>query len=152
MKVNIVKKSDNAKLPTRGSEGAAGYDVYAATEKIMPSPTGLIVEYDTGLAFELPKGYYMDVRPRSGVTTKTSLILGNGCGVLDSDYRGTLKFQFRDTNPGNGRKYQIGDRIGQILIKKYEDVDFTEVETLTDTERGEGGFGSTDEQDKEQES
>ena len=71
------------------------------------------------------------------------MILGNGAGVIDSDYRGTVKFQFRNTNPVLGKKYKVGERIGQIVIKKYEDAEFEEVTELSDTARGEGCFGST---------
>lgn len=145
MEIKIKKLNEEAKMPTRATDGSAAYDVYAVSEKVKMEPTGPIVEYDTGLAFEVPKGYYIDVRSRSSITTKTTLMLGNGCGVLDSDYRGPLKFQFRQVNPVAGKKYKVGDRIGQIMIKKYEDVDFTEVEELSKTKRGEGGFGSTGE-------
>jgi len=145
MNIKIKKLNDNAKLPTRATDGSAGYDVYAVDETVNISLTGPIVEYDTGLAFEIPQGFYLDIRPRSSVTTKTTLMLGNGCGVLDSDYRGSLKFQFRQVSPVAGKKYAIGDRIGQILLKKYEDIEFVEVEDLSDTERGDGGFGSSGE-------
>jgi len=141
--VKVKKVLPNAQLPVKGSNGAAAYDVFAAKETLFNELTGPVVEYDTGLAFEIPPGYYIDARARSGVTTKTTLTLGNGCGVIDSDYRGTVKFQFRNINPVLGKKYKVGDRIGQIIIKKYEDVTFEEVTELSDTDRGEGGFGST---------
>jgi len=143
MNIKVKKVLENAKLPVKGSDGAAAYDVFAAKETLMMGLTGPLVEYDIGLSFEVPKGYFMDVRPRSGITAKTTLMLGNGAGVVDSDYRGTVKFQFRNIMQGAGKKYNIGDRIGQILFIKCEDVDFQEVEELSDTDRGEGGFGST---------
>lgn len=145
MNINVKKLNKEAKMPTRATDGSAGYDVYAVSEKLKMEITGPIVEYDTGLAFEIPKGYYLDVRPRSSVTTKTTLMLGNGCGVLDSDYRGPLKFQFRQINPAAGKKYKVGDRIGQIILKKYEDIEIVEVQELSETNRGDGGFGSTGE-------
>ena len=92
MNIKIKKVLPNAQLPVKGSDGAAAYDVFAAKETFLQELTGPVVEYDTGLAFEIPKGYYIDARPRSGITTKTTLLLGNGCGVIDSDYRGTVKF------------------------------------------------------------
>lgn len=143
MQIKVKKLNPEAKLPTRATDGSAGYDVYAVSETLHMGITGPTVEYDTGLAFEVPKGYYIDVRARSSITTTTTLMLGNGCGVLDSDYRGPLKFQFRQINPAIGKKYKVGDRIGQVVIKKYEDVDFVESVELTDTTRGTGGFGST---------
>lgn len=141
--IKVKKVLPNAKLPEKGSDGAAGYDVFAASEKILNLRTGPVVEYDTGLAFEVPRGYYIDCRARSGITTKTTLMLGNSAGVVDSDYRGTIKFQFRQIAPALGVKYNIGDRIGQIIFKKYEEVDFEQVDELSETNRGEGGFGST---------
>ena len=143
MNIRVKRVNKEAKLPTRGTSNSAGYDVYAVSEKVRMELTGPVVEYDTGLSFEVPDGYYLDVRSRSSVTTKTTLLLGNGSGVLDSDYRGTLKFQFRQINPVAGKKYKIGDRIGQVILKKYEEMEFTEVEELSDTARGQGGFGST---------
>lgn len=141
--IKVKKVLPNAQMPVRGSDGAAAYDVFAAKETFLNEIGGPIVEYDTGLAFEIPRGYYIDVRPRSGITTKTTLMLGNGAGVVDSDYRGTVKFQFRNIAPQMGKKYKVGDRIGQIIFKKYEEVDFEEVTELSETKRSEGGFGST---------
>ena len=143
LKVKVKKILDNAVLPVKGSDGAAGYDVFAASEVFKPEKTGPIFEYDTGLAFEVPKGFGMFILPRSGVTTKTSFILGNSVGLLDSDYRGTLKFQFRNMTPGMGKKYNVGDRIGQIVILPVPEINFEVVDELSDTKRGEGGFGST---------
>lgn len=141
--VKIKKVLPNAVLPIAGTAGAAGYDLTAATETFKPELTGPIFEYDTGLAFEIPPGYVGLVFPRSSVTTKSSLMLGNCVGVIDSDYRGTVKFQFRNVNPMAGKKYQVGDRIGQIIIMPYPAVKFEEVDELNDSARGQGGFGST---------
>lgn len=139
--IGIKKTLPNAVLPIRGSDGAAGFDLTAATEKFRPELTGPVWEYDTGLAFEIPPGYVGLVFPRSSITTKTSLTLGNCVGVIDSDYRGTVKFQFRPIPPG--KKYNVGDRIGQIIIMPLPLVNFEEVGELNDTDRGQGGFGST---------
>jgi dUTP pyrophosphatase len=141
--VKVKKVLENAQLPVKATAGAAAYDVFAAKETFLNEPTGPVVEYDTGLSFEVPPGYYIDARARSSVTTKTTLVLGNGAGVIDSDYRGTVKFQFRNTNMILGKRYKVGDRIGQIIFKKYEDVTFEVVDELSDTARGQGGFGST---------
>ena len=141
LNVKVKKTSDKAVLPIRGSEGAAGFDLTAATETFRAELSGPIFEYDTHLAFEIPKGHVGLVFPRSSITTKTSLTLGNSVGVIDSDYRGTIKFQFRTTPPG--KKYSVGDRIGQIIIIPIPAVTFEEVSELDDTKRGEGSFGST---------
>lgn len=139
--VKVKKVLPNAVMPVRSSDEAAGYDLTAATEKFRPELTGPVWEYDTGLAFEIPPGYVGLVFPRSSITTKTTMLLGNSVGVIDSDYRGTVKFQFRPIQPG--KKYNVGDRIGQIIIMPVPLVAFDEVDELNDSKRGEGGFGST---------
>ena len=143
VQVKVKKVLENAVLPTQGTAGAAGFDLTAAAEKFNPSTTGPIWEYDTGLAFEIPEGHVGLVFPRSSVTTKTSLMLGNAVGVIDSDYRGTVKFQYRNLSNVAGKKFNVGDRIGQIVIVPIPQVKFAEVSELSDTTRGEGGFGST---------
>jgi dUTP pyrophosphatase len=141
--VKVKKVLSNAVMPIQGSDGAAGFDLTAAAEKFRPELTGPVFEYDTGLAFEIPKGYVGLVFPRSSITTKTTLSLGNCVGVIDSDYRGTVKFQFKNLNPGTGKKYNIGDRIGQLIIMPIPTVNFVETTELVDTKRGEGAFGSS---------
>lgn len=141
--VRVKKTLPNAVLPIAGTKGAAGFDLTAATETFKPELTGPIFEYDTGLSFEIPPGYVGLVFPRSSITTKSTLMLGNAVGVIDSDYRGTVKFQFRNVNNMAGKKYKVGDRIGQIIIMPYPAVNFEEVSELSNTDRGEGGFGST---------
>lgn len=141
--VKVKRTLPNAVLPMKATEGSAGFDLTAATEKFKPELTGPIWEYDTGLSFEIPPGYVGLVFPRSSVTTKTTLMLGNGVGVIDSDYRGTIKFQFRNVNHAAGKKYNIGDRIGQIIIMPYPTVGFIDASELNVTDRGEGGFGSS---------
>lgn len=140
MQVKVKKLLPNAVLPQRMTDGAAGFDLTAATQKFRQEYTGPVFEYDTGLAFEIPPGHVGLLFPRSSVTTKTSLSLGNCVGVLDSDYRGPVKFQFRNTGPG--KKYEVGDRIGQIIVLPIPEVEFLEGE-LSDSVRGEGGHGST---------
>lgn len=141
--VNFKKVLSNAQLPSKATDGSAGFDLVAATEQIKAELTGPTVEYDTGLALEIPEGYVGIVTPRSSITTKTTLMLGNGVGVIDSDYRGTIKFQYRNINNMTGKKYKVGDRIGQILIMPVPSVKFNEVDELSTTKRGEGGFGSS---------
>ena len=105
MNVKIKKLHPNAITPTYGTEGAAAFDLYACTDA-EGYPTAVV---NTGLAFEIPKGYVGLVFPRSSITTKTTLSLGNCVGVIDSDYRGTVKFQFKNLNHGTGKKYNIGE-------------------------------------------
>lgn len=143
LNVKVKKVLSNAVMPIQASLDAAGYDLTAAAEKFRPELTGPIWEYDTGLAFEIPKGQVGLVFPRSSVTTKTTLSLGNCVGVIDSDYRGTIKFQFRNVGMSGGKKYNVGDRIGQIIIIPIPTVSFEEVQELEDSSRGTGGFGST---------
>lgn len=143
MKIKFKKTSDLAKDPVHGSEGAAGYDLIAATEQVKLELTGPIVEYDTHLSFEIPNGYVGIVTPRSSITTKTTLMLGNGVGIIDSDYRGTVKFQYRQISNIAGKKYKVGERIGQIVIVPITPVQFEEAKELSDTKRGTNGFGSS---------
>jgi dUTP pyrophosphatase len=99
-----------------------------------------MVTYDTGIAIEIPQGYVGLLFPRSSVS-KTVLTLSNSVGVIDSGYRGSIMFKFR--YPEEGPVYEVGDRVGQIIIMPYPQISFEEVEELSETERGEGGFGST---------
>lgn len=144
MQVKIKKVHNNAVIPEYQSTGAACFDLVATTKEMKLLPVGPVIEYDTGLAFEIPKGYVGLVFPRSSITTKTTLGLGNSVGVIDSDYRGTVKFQFKKTNEVVLKDYNIGDRIGQMMIIPIPKIELVEVFELSDTERGEGGFGSTD--------
>ena len=135
MEVKIKKEHKNTQVPKRGTRHSAGYDLTAVSFDIKND----IVTYDTGLSVEIPGGYYGDLRPRSSIYQK-DLFLTNSPGTIDSDYRGTIKLKFRILG---SNLYKIGDRIGQLIIQKYEEVDWIESEELTDTHRGDGGYGST---------
>lgn len=146
LKIKIKRLSSKSILPTYSKEGDAGMDLTAISKQ--RDNNGNIV-YDTGLAFEIPKGYVGLLFPRSS-NSKTNLRLANSVGVLDSGYRGSVVFKFKDalytrTNSTVEflKRYEIGDRIGQIIVLPYPQIEFEEVEELTDTDRGEGGFGST---------
>lgn len=145
VEVKFKKTSNLAKDPIRMTNGACGADLTAATETLRTELTGPCIEYDTHIAVEIPKGYVGLVFPRSSITTKTTLSLGNCVGVIDSDYRGTIKFQFRTIflQGGLNKKYKVGDRIGQIVIVPAPEISFKEVTELSNTDRGTGGFGST---------
>lgn len=143
MEVKFKKTSNLAKDPVQATDGSAGFDLTAATETIRNELTGPIVEYDTHVALEIPKGHVGLIFPRSSITTKTTFMLGNCVGVIDSDFRGTIKFQFRNIINSSGKKYNVGDRIGQIIIMPFPVVNFKQVDELSNTERGNGGMGST---------
>ena len=129
-------------LPHYASDGSAGMDVYAAIKEdieLKPQNTALI---PTGLAISLPNGYECQVRSRSGLAAKHGVFTLNAPGTVDSDYRGEIKVIL--SNFGN-ESYVIkrGDRIAQLVIAKYEKIDWYETTELDKTDRGEGGFGST---------
>lgn len=144
MKSTIIKyhKLNNlATLPSRGSKFAAGYDLYAAipnTVVIQPHTTEKI---GTGLSFELPEGTYAGIYARSGLATKQGIRPANCVGICDSDYRGEyIVALHNDTD--ECRYIYPGDRIAQMILHEYVEMDFIEGE-LSETERGAGGFGST---------
>jgi dUTP pyrophosphatase len=139
MKVNVKKLDSNAVLPTYAKHGDAGMDL-TATSKSYDSHANVC--YGTGLAFEIPHGYVGLLFPRSS-NTKKDLILGNSVGVIDSGYRGEVVLKFKMLIGSDG-DYEIGDRIGQIIIMPYPQVEFNLVDELSTTDRGVGGFGSTD--------
>jgi dUTP pyrophosphatase len=139
MKVRIKKLNENAVIPSYAKDGDAGMDLVAT--KII-SNTTFDVTYGTDLAMEIPKGFVGLVFPRSSIR-KYELILSNSVGVIDSGYRGELQATFRKENGLDSLAYKVGDRIAQIMIIPYPPIEFDEVAELSDTERGDGGFGST---------
>lgn len=138
-----VKRLEHSKglpLPSYETVDSAGMDIRSAVElELMPGERALIA---TGFAFELPVGYEMQVRPRSGMAAKKGVTVLNGPGTIDADYRGELKVILINHGPDPfyiGR----GDRIAQLIVAPVLRVTLDEVEELEGTERGEGGFGST---------
>ena len=142
MKIRVKKLSDLAKLPTYGSDGAAGGDLVSAEEGevvINPNETAFI---STGIAMEIPEGYVGLIYARSGLACKRDLAPANKVGVIDSDYRGEIKVALHN----HGTKPQTvlpGERIAQIVITPFLRAEYEVVGELEDTERGGGGFGST---------
>lgn len=136
------KLNDLAKTPTKGSVAAAGWDLYAATDKpieIYPHET---VKVGTGLAVELPTMTFGAIYARSGLATKQGLRPANCVGVVDSDYRGEIIVALHnDTN--EFQMVPAGSRIAQFIVQNYVPVQWHEVDELSDTERGDGGFGSS---------
>lgn len=144
MKVNFKKLSDLAKIPTRGSEYAAGYDLYAATDKPLMIHPHETIKVPTDLAMEIPAGTFGAIFARSGLASKHGLRPANCVGVVDSDYRGNIIVMLHnDTNAEQVIMSQ--ERIAQLIIVPYCYFieGFEEIEELSDTVRGEGGFGST---------
>ena len=138
MEIKIKKISENAKI-SRGSDQAAGYDLYAVTDATFNPHECVLV--GTGLIMQIPDGYFGGIYARSGLALKQGLRPANCVGVVDSDYRGEVKVALRnDTN--EVRSVSAGERIAQIIIQPYLNVTFVEGEP-DDTERGAGGFGST---------
>lgn len=148
MNIKVKRICEEAKLPTRGSEKAAAYDVYAclpdenALVTIMPHQTMLI---GTGLRMAPPEGFYVGVYARSGLSSKEGLRPANCVGVIDEDYRGEYLVAVHNDSEVT-RSVRHGDRIAQILLQKRYDMDFEEVDELDTTGRGDGGFGSTGKQ------
>ena len=139
MKVRIKKLNENAIIPSYAKDGDAGMDLIA-TSIIGEEP--FQITYGLGVAMEIPKGFVGLVFPRSSIR-KTDLSLTNCVGVIDSGYRGELQATFRKHKGVVSKTYEVGDRVAQIMIIPHPDVEFNEVDELSDTERGEGGFGST---------
>lgn len=148
MNIKVKRMNKEAKLPTRGSEKAAAYDVYAclpdknALVTIMPHQTMLI---GTGLRMAPPEGFYVGVYARSGLSSKEGLRPANCVGVIDEDYRGEYLVAVHNDSEVT-RSVRHGDRIAQILLQKRYDMDFEEVDELDTTGRGDDGFGSTGKQ------
>lgn len=148
LNVKIKKLSKDAVIPTYAKHGDAGMDLTATSKEY--DDNGNVV-YGTGLAFEIPHGYVGLLFPRSS-NTKKDLILGNSVGVLDSGYRGEVFLKFKHASTASQRtsfgysreEYEVGCRIGQIIIIPIPQVNFIEVDELSSSDRGIGGFGSTD--------
>ena len=143
VKVNFKRLDKNAHAPTYGSEYAAGADLYALTNgetvSFSPGETKMI---HTGLAVEIPVGYAGLVYARSGIATKRGLAPANKVGVIDSDYRGEVMVSLHN-HSNTEQEISDGERIAQLVIAPFLAAEFCETEELSDTVRGEGGFGST---------
>ncbi len=138
----LVKKLDpKATLPQYQTSEAAGADIYACLEDTMIIPNGTVAMIPTGLAVEIPKGYEMQIRAGSGLSSK-GLILPNGVGTIDSDYRGEVKILVMNLS-GKDMDITHEMRVAQAVISPVPQAIFQIVESLSDTERGSGGFGST---------
>jgi dUTP pyrophosphatase len=152
MQVKIKKVNSLAQIPSYAKDGDAGMDLIATS---IISDTPEQITYGLGIALEIPKGFVGLVFPRSSIR-KTGLQLSNSVGVIDSGYRGELQATFNKLFGSEGmydemkvnemqpnEYYKVGDRVAQIMIIPYPPIEFEQADELSDTERGEGGFGST---------
>lgn len=141
--VNFVKLNNRAKVPMRGSKEAAGYDLYANVfDEFVEIPPHETVKIGTGLSMEIPKGYFGAIFARSGLAVKEGLRPSNCVGVVDADFRGEVKVALHN-DTDTSRFITPNERIAQLVVLPYLEVQFNEVEELGTTSRGEGGFGST---------
>lgn len=142
MQINIKRLTNTAKIPTRQHVGDAGYDLYADIQEpvtIEPHTSEFI---KTGIAIEIPDGYFGAIFARSGLATKQGLRPANCVGVCDSGYRGEYMVVLHNDSVVK-KTINSGDGIAQLIVMPYLNVEFNEVDELSDTERGENGFGST---------
>ena len=136
MKVRVKKLHPDAVIPSYAKPGDAGMDLTAVWKRqIMETIT-----YGIGLAIEIPDGYVGLIFPRSSIY-KTKMTLTNCVGVIDSGYRGEIMMKFKMSD--NRTMYEVGDRIGQLVIMPYPEVEFEEADELSESSRGSGGYGST---------
>ena len=144
MQVKFKKVHKDAVLPSYAKEGDAGLDLTAVSCEY--NDEFAFYEYDTGIAVEIPEGYYGKIVPRSSIS-KYEMFLTNHSGVIDSIFRGTIKCRFKLTPitrwSTSVRKYALGDRIAQLIILPYPTIEVVEVDELSSTERGTNGFGSS---------
>lgn len=142
MVIEVKILNELATLPTVGSEWAAGADLYAATDYDIEIRPGDTVKIDTGLAIAIPRGFFGAIFARSGLATKQGLRPANCVGVIDADYRGPIIVALHN----DSQEVQIvpaKSRIAQLVVMHHEDLEFMPKEELPETDRGEGGFGST---------
>ena len=141
MKVKVINKSAND-LPFYATKGSAGMDVYSNEDLELEPLSTTIVK--TGLFVKIPEGYEIQVRPRSGLSAKSSLRIANSPGTIDSDYLGEIGIIVDNTSQTFSYTVKKGERIAQLVLKKVEQIEWEEVEEFSETtERNTGGFGST---------
>ncbi len=141
-KINILKLKRSAILPEYQTEYSAGMDLHACLDQPMTiQPMGRVV-VPTGISIELPPGYEAQIRSRSGLSLKHGITMANGVGTIDSDYRGEYGVMLVNIS-NKPFVVEHGMRIAQLVISKYEHIDWNQVDSLSETQRGSGGFGST---------
>ena len=142
MQIKIKRLSETAQLPKRGSDYAAGYDLFAAIPEQVTVEPHATVKIDTGLQFELPEGYFAGIFARSGIATREGLRPAHCVGVCDSDYRGNYIVAIHNDSDSL-RVIVPGEKIAQMIVLPCLALEFEETENLSATERDAGGFGST---------
>lgn len=142
MKIELKRLTETAKMPERGSVMAAGYDLFAdLSEEVVIKPHNTVM-IGTGIAVAIPAGYYGGIFARSGLSSKEGLRPANCTGVVDADYRGEIKVALHNDSDEE-RVVTPGQKVAQMVVSPFLSVIFEEVDSLNETERGEGGFGST---------
>src|SRR5574342_761553 len=141
VRISRLPSNPDLPLPARQSAHAAGYDVASAEQDLVLAP-GERRAVGTGLAFELPEGYEMQVRPRSGLALKHGITLPNAPGTIDADSRGELKVILQNSG-GEPVTIRRGERIAQLVFARHEAPELIESDAVNETARGSGGFGST---------
>lgn len=139
MALQVALLSDAARAPTRGSDKAAGYDLYSAVDITVPKQGKALVKTDIAIA--IPHGHYGRVAPRSGLAVKKFIDVG--AGVIDEDYRGNVGVVLFNFSQDEDFEVKTGDRIAQLILEKISTPPIEVVASLDETVRGEGGFGST---------
>ena len=136
----LIQTSGHGKMPFKATEGSAGYDIFAAEELILePNKSAMVA---TGLQVEIPLGYELQIRSRSGLAAKNNVCVLNAPGTIDSDYRGEIKVIL--FNHGQAAFHiELGMRIAQMVLCKVPHAELVQVDSLSDTTRSAGGFGST---------
>ena len=142
MEIPITRIDSDLPLPAYAKEGDAGADLIANENVVLP-PAGGRALISTGIAIAIPEGYAGFVQPRSGLAAKHGVTCLNTPGLIDSGYRGELKVLLINTDPETSFEVVKGERRAQLVIQRVESVEFIEVEALSDSDRGSGGFGST---------
>lgn len=142
MKIEIKKLKDKAIIPTKGSQRAAGYDLYACADKDVVIAPHSTIKVGTGVSMAIPDGYFGAIYARSGLSAKQGLRPANCVGVIDSDYRGELIIALHNDTEDE-KTINKNERIAQLIVMPYLSFEFQETDELDDTERGSGGFGST---------
>ena len=144
MEIKFKKLSDKATMPSKAHKTDAGFDLIATNITTELNECGqLVIVYHTDLALEIPEGYFAQLMPRSSIAKK-SLRLTNSCGVIDSGYRGEVLGKFIATTDVVPAVYKVGDKFAQLVILPVPDVEFVESDSLLESDRADGGYGSSD--------
>jgi dUTP pyrophosphatase len=142
MQMKILRLREGAVIPQYQTVGAAGFDLCAAIDEPVTMRPGDIRPFPTGIGVEIPEGYELQIRPRSGLAYKSRVTMLNGVGTIDSDFRGEMHVLLMNYGDKDF-VVEPGMRIAQGVVARYERIEWVEVDELSETERGAGGFGST---------